>query len=505
MNGVVEPPLLQVEGVSKAFPGVQALQDVSLSVGAGEVLALIGENGAGKSTLMKILAGVHQPDVGVVRIDGREVQFATPAAALHGGVALIHQELNLCDNLSVAGALYLGRELRRGPLLRHAAMLRGCRQALQRVGLDVAPQRLVATLAPGQKQLLEIARALRGQARVLIMDEPTSSLTQTETERLFAVVGELRQQGTAVIYISHRLGEVRQLADRVVALRDGCFAGELQRGEIEHDRMVGLMVGRQLRQEAWQPSTPGRTVLAVEGLRTAAWPAAGVDFTLRAGEVVGIAGLLGSGRSELLRALFLADPPRAGRVTVDGAPLTGGGPAAAAALGLVLVPEDRKLQGLVLGMNVRENLSLATLRRRSFWIDGVYERQLCARSIQELGIATPSGEQPVASLSGGNQQKVVLGKWLAASPKVLLLDEPTRGIDVGARAEIYARLRQLAHQGLAILFVSSELEEVLSLADRVLVMHEGRLAGELARALLSEEAIMQLATGGRPAAALGAP
>jgi ribose transport system ATP-binding protein len=488
-------PLLEVDRVSKAFPGVQALQDVSLQLAAGEVLALIGENGAGKSTLMKILAGVHQPDAGEVRLDGERVGFGSPGAALLRGVALIHQELNLCDNLTVAGALFLGRELRSGPFLQLRAMAQQSRGALQRVGLDVDPGRLVATLAPGQKQLLEIARALRGRARVLIMDEPTSSLTSQETERLFAVVLELRAQGVGVIYISHRLGEVKLIADRVVALRDGKNAGELLRSEIDHDRMVALMVGRQLRGERRQAHAPGRTLLTVAGLRTRAWPEAEVGLSLCAGEVVGIAGLLGAGRSELLRALFGADPVLGGTIAVDGAPLRSHGPAQAAAAGLVLVPEDRKLQGLVLGMNVRENLSLPTLRRRGILIDGGYERQLARDSIAELGIATPGMEQVVQALSGGNQQKVVLGKWLAATPKVLLLDEPTRGIDVGARAEIYDRLHALAAAGLAVLFVSSELEEVLSLADRVLVMHEGRIAGCLPRALMTEAAIIALATG----------
>ncbi|HLQ37463.1 MAG TPA: sugar ABC transporter ATP-binding protein [Planctomycetota bacterium] len=488
-------PLLQVDGVAKAFPGVQALQDVQLVLQRGEVLALIGENGAGKSTLMKILAGVHRQDRGEVRLDGTPVLFATPGEALQHGIALIHQELNLCDNLTVAGAQFLGRELRRGPFLRRRAMDAAAVSSLARVGLDVEPWRLVATLAPGHKQLLEIARALRGQAKVLIMDEPTSSLTQQETERLFAVVGELRRQGQGIIYISHRLGEVKQIADRVVALRDGRNAGELARDAITHDRMVALMVGRQLRGDSRQAHAPGAIALAVAGLRTQARRHAAVTFTVREHEIVGIAGLLGAGRSELLRALFGADAPLAGMVQVGGRAVTPNSPAAAAAAGLVLVPEDRKLQGLVLGMNVRENLSLPTLRRRGVLIDRAYEQALARRCIGELNIATPDGEQVTGLLSGGNQQKVVLGKWLAAAPKVLLLDEPTRGVDVGARAEIYDRLHALAAQGLAVLFVSSELEEVLTLADRVLVMHEGRIAGELSREHMGEEAIIALATG----------
>jgi ribose transport system ATP-binding protein len=499
----VSAPLLEVRGVGKAFPGVQALDGVGFTLRAGEILALIGENGAGKSTLMKILAGVHRPDAGELRLEGQPVAIESPRHALDLGIALIHQELNLCDNLTVAGALFLGRELRRGPFLRSAAMAAAARPLLQRVGLDVETWRLVATLAPGQKQLLEIARALGADARILILDEPTSSLTATETERLFAVVRELRAQGKGIVWISHRLAEVTALADRVLALRDGKYAGELGRDEIDHDRMVAMMVGRQLRSEPRSPRPPGAVVLTVRGLRTAAFPAHAIEFTLRQGEVVGMAGLLGAGRSEVLRAVFGADRALAGEIRVGEVVLSGHGPAAAAAAGVVLVPEDRKLQGLVLGMTVRENLSLPTLARRGFAVDRRWERALCASSIEQLSIRTPSGEQTAGNLSGGNQQKVVLGKWLAAQPKVLLLDEPTRGVDVGARAELYARLDALAAAGLAILFVSSDLEEVLMLADRVLVLHEGRLAGELPRAAMSEESILGLAVG-RPAAGVGA-
>jgi ribose transport system ATP-binding protein len=492
---VTSAPLLEVRGIGKAFPGVQALQDVAFTLQRGEVVALIGENGAGKSTLMKILAGVHRADAGEVRIDGVATAFAAPRAALDAGIALIHQELNLCDNLTVSGALFLGRELRRGPFLRLRAMDGLARAALARVGLDVDPRRLVATLAPGQKQLLEIARALHADARILIMDEPTSSLTVTETERLFAVVRELRAQGVGVVYISHRLGEVQALADRVVTLRDGRNAGEIAGRDATHDRMVAMMVGRELGGGHRAPHAPGDVVLRVRGLRTQAWPDAAVDLELRAREVVGIAGLLGAGRTELLRALFGADRMLAGEIDCDGAPLRSHGPREAAAAGLVLVPEDRKQQGLVLAMAVRENLSLPTLRQHGVLVDRGYERGLCEATIRDLGIATPDGEQRAGALSGGNQQKIVLGKWLAAAPKVLLLDEPTRGVDVGARAEIYARLHALAEGGMAVLFVSSELEEVLTLADRVLVMHEGRIAGALDRRSMTEQAVMSLATG----------
>ena len=489
------PPVLEVVAIGKRFDGVQALRSVSLQLHAGEVVALIGENGAGKSTLMKVLAGVDQPDEGSLRLLGREVRFADPKAALAAGIALIHQELNLCDNLTVAGALFLGRELRRGPFLRKRAMDRQAVAALARTGLEVSPHRLVSSLAPGQQQLLEIARALHGRARVLIMDEPTSCLTDTETQRLYAVVRELKAQGTAIVWITHRMAEVLELADRVVALRDGEHTGEIAGADATHERMVAMMVGRQLRSQLRPAHPPGEVALVVRGLCTRAFPRASVDFELRCGEVVGIAGLLGSGRSELLRALFGVDRAVAGQITCCGVQLGGHDPADAVRAGLVLVPEDRKLQGLVLGMSVRENLSLATLRARGTFVDGAYERDLCVRAIADLAIATPHGEQRVAVLSGGNQQKVVLGKWLAAEPRVLLLDEPTRGVDVAARAEIYARLHELAGRGVAVLFVSSELPEVLALADRCLVMHQGRVEGELPRQRMSEAAILTLATG----------
>jgi ribose transport system ATP-binding protein len=491
---VTTAPLLAARGVGKAFGGVPALHEVAFHLHRGEVVALVGENGAGKSTLMKVLAGVHRPDAGTVELDGVPVELRSPREALARGIALIHQELELCDNLTVAGALFLGAELRRGPFLRTQAMAAATRPFLQRLGFDVSPHTPVAALSPGQKQLLEIARALRAKARVLIMDEPTSSLTQGEVDRLFVVVRELKAQGVGIVYITHRLGEVRAIADRLVGLRDGRNSGELAAAEATHERIVALMVGRTLTKTARTPHTPGAEVLRVRSLRTRAFPQHAVDFAVREREVVGIAGLLGAGRSELLRALFGADPAVAGTIEVGGVVLAGHGPAAAAGSGLVLLPEDRKHQGVVLGMPVDQNLSLPTLHRRGRWLDRRYERDLAVRSIAELQIATAGPGQLVGTLSGGNQQKVVLGKWLAASPKVLLLDEPTRGVDVGARAEIYARLHELAANGLAIVFVSSELEEVLQLADRVLVLQKGALTAELPRERMSEHAIMLAAT-----------
>jgi len=491
---------LTVRGISKSFPGVRALDRVDLDVRAGEVVAVIGENGAGKSTLMKILAGVQAADAGEMRIDGRAVRFAGPADAQRAGIALIHQELNLCDNLSVAANIMLGHEPRRGPFLAERALLDAADRALRRVGLDLDGRRPLAGLSIGQCQLIEIAKALSRAARLLIMDEPTSSLTQAEAERLFAVVGDLRAQGVAVVYISHRLSEVKALADRVVVLRDGRNAAELRGDEIEHGRMVAAMVGRDVdRFYQRRAHEPGYVALAVEGLRTSAWPQHPIHLKVRAGEIVGLAGLVGAGRSELLGTIFGVHPARGGQVRVRGHDLVLGDPRRAIAAGLVLVPENRKEQGLVLDFGVRANVSLPSMHRRAragMFVDDHAERRLAEDAVARLAIKAPHVDQSVGLLSGGNQQKVVLGKWLAVDPAVLLLDEPTRGIDVGSKAEIYALLHDLAGRGLAILLASSEMEEVMGVCDRVLVMHEGRITGELPRAAFSEQAILQLAVGG---------
>lgn len=492
------PELLEISGVGKSFPGVRALHDVSFSVGAGEVVAVLGENGAGKSTLMKILAGVQMPDTGSIRLEGASVQIHSVEEGLSLGIALIHQELNLATNLSIGANLFLGREpVKRGLIDEREIELRS-RKLLGRVGLDLDPATLVGDLSIGRQQLVEIAKALSTNARILIMDEPTSSLSQGETERLFGVVKDLRQNGVSILYISHRLGEVVELADRVVVLRDGENAGELARAEINHDRMVSLMVGRDLAQfYAHQPHPPGEVVLSVSGLRTPAHPSHGIDFELRAGEIVGMAGLVGAGRTELLETLFGITPAVGGTVIVEGVPRTLVNPRAAIAAGMALVPEDRKQQGLILEMAVADNISLASISRdqRAGFLNFAAERRITEEMTERMRIKTPSSRQIVRFLSGGNQQKVVLGKWLAMKPRILFLDEPTRGIDIGAKREIYALMEDLAKQGVAILFVSSELEEVIGMSDRALVMHEGRLAGALKREELGEESIMRLATG----------
>ena len=493
------PPLLEVQHVSKRFAGVRALHQVDLTVHRGEVHAVIGENGAGKSTLVKILAGILPPDSGEVRIDGRPVVIDSVQNGLQLGIALIHQELNLADNLDVAANIFLGREPRNLGLINTSRARREAARYLDLVGLQVAPATLVRQLSIGQQQLVEVAKALSIDARILIMDEPTSSLSQHETAQLFRVIAELRKRGVAIIYISHRLSEVNELADCVTVLRDGENAGRLERQEIEHDAMVRLMVGRDVSQfYARQPHKIGEPVLDVSGLVTPAWPAHALTFSLHAGEMLGVAGLVGAGRTELLRCLFGIDRPLSGEVRVAGNATNLRRSLDAIRAGIALVPENRKQQGLILEAAVRHNLGLPNLRRlrrACGFLNHRQEREDAGRMIAELNIKTPSDQQEVRYLSGGNQQKVVLGKWLDGQPRLLLLDEPTRGVDIGAKQEIYRLMERLANRGVAILFVSSEMEEVLSMSDRVLVMHEGRIRGELSREELTEEAVMRLATG----------
>ncbi len=490
---------VEVQTLSKSFPGVQALKDVSFILNSGEILAVIGENGAGKSTLMSILAGVQTPDTGTIKLEDKPIEIPSVQSALRLGIVLIHQELNLCDNLTVAANIYLGREPRTFGFINKSRLRDNAAQVLNRICLDCSPDTIVAELSIGHQQLVEIAKALSVDARILIMDEPTSSLSQHEANQLFAVVRDLRSKGISILYISHRLGEVKELADRVLVLRDGRVAGELSRDQIDHDRMVKLMVGREISGlYNREPNPPKAPMLEVSNLRTPAHPRHEISFSLSAGEIIGIAGLVGAGRTELLQTLFGITPAVGGIVHVNGDAITINSPHDAIAAGIALVPEDRKQHGLILEMPVRENISLPSLRRTKLagFLNFSAERDLSHRTIDDLAVRTPSDTQICQYLSGGNQQKVVVGKWLATNPKILLLDEPTRGIDIGAKQEVYKLMEQLAASGVAILFVSSEMEEILRLSDRTLVMHEGRLTGELPRASLTEESIMHLATGG---------
>ena len=491
--------LLEVRNIVKSFPGVKALQDVSFGIYPGEVIAVLGENGAGKSTMMKILAGVQEPDSGTILLDGKEVAPDSVDAAQKLGIALIHQELNLSDNLDVAANLFLGHEPRSFGVINFKKLYKDAQELLDRCGFRLDPRALVSDLSIGRQQLIEIAKALSLNARIIIMDEPTSSLSAHETDQLFGVIRDLKARGIAVGYISHRLVEVKEVADRCVGLRDGRFVGELAKSEISHDSMVKLMIGRDLAQRfPHKALPPGEVVMEVKSLHTPQHPKYPISFSLRGGEIVGIAGLVGAGRSELVNTLFGYTPPVSGTVTIKGNEVSLKQPRTAIAAGIALVPEDRKQQGLILDMTVRENTSLAVLDRTAK--AGVYstseEKRVTRSMIDRLRIKTPSDQQVVKFLSGGNQQKVVLGKWLASDPAVLMLDEPTRGIDVGAKREIYLLMDELAQRGVAVLFVSSELEEVLGMSDRILVMHEGEMAGELSKGQMSEEAVMQLATGG---------
>lgn len=489
---------LQVESVSKRFPGVIALDNVSLTLHSGEVLSVIGENGAGKSTLMKILAGIQPPDEGRILIDGVEKKIDSVVAAQENGISLIHQELNLCENLGVGANIFLGREPKKFGFVDREKIRREAAVYLEQVGLDVSPDTLVGDLTIGQQQMVEIAKAVSTNARIVIMDEPTSSLSQRETDNLFEIIRSLNSRGVSIVYISHRLSEVQTLSDRVVVLRDGNNAGELAKHEISHQAMVEKMVGRELNNYYARNSKPrDNRVLEVEGISTFAYPHREVSFKIRAGEIVGIAGLVGAGRTELLTTLFGITPSKRGVIRIDGKAVNVVDSQTAMQNGIGLVPEDRKAQGVVLPMSVRENTSLPTLKglTRFGFIDNTSENRLAEDMRERLGTKTPNVEQPVKFLSGGNQQKVVIAKWLALKPKLLLLDEPTRGVDVGAKQEIYKLMDELAQTGVAILFVSSDMEEVLGMADRIIVMHEGKIGGELEKSEFTEQAVMQLATG----------
>ncbi len=489
--------LLDVRSVSKRFPGVLALNGVSLTLSQGEVLAVIGENGAGKSTLMKILAGVETPDQGEIRIDGQSVKIESTGKAQKLGIALIHQELNLADNLDIASNIFLGREPQRFGFVDRPRLYADAQIYMTDVGLTCKSTTLVSDLSQGCRQLVEIARALSTQARILIMDEPTSSLSQGETEQLYKVVNQLRQRGVAIVYISHRLPEVQRLADRVAVLRDGSNAGFLTKGQITVDAMVSLMVGRTLERHVRTSYSHGEPLLELRHVRTPSFPKHEVSIHLCKGEIVGIAGLVGAGRTELLQVLFGITPALGGEVRLAGEALHLSSPRDAIKAGLALVPEDRKLQGVILEMSVGHNATLASLQRNSVggFLNAEREKKQAETITQQIRVKTPNLDQWVQFLSGGNQQKVVLSKWLSLKPRILLLDEPTRGIDVGAKQEVYTLMEEIASQGIGILFVSSEMEEVLRMSDRTVVMHQGRIVGELTRDQLSEEAVMHLATG----------
>ena len=493
--------LLELAGITKTYPGVTALDDVSLRVFRGEVLGLIGENGAGKSTLMKIIGGVAAPSAGTIRIDGRDHATMTVNEATRAGIAFVHQELNLFENLDVAANVFIGREMLTGGPLRlvaNRALHERVTPLLQRLGADFAADTPVETLSIAQRQLVEIAKALSIDARIIIMDEPTSSLTLSETERLLQVVADLKAHGVSIIYITHRLGEVVACADRVVVLRDGRTVGELARGDIDHGAMIRLMIGRDLKALYIPPkAAPRDGGCDLVDVATTAFPDRTLSLGVRHGEILGLAGLVGAGRTSLARTVFGIDRLLGGEIRLDGQKVRIRSPRDAIRLGLYLVPEDRKRSGLVLGMTIRENITLANLWRhaRMSLIDRQSEAEVAQAQVTSLSIKAPSSETLAVTLSGGNQQKVVLGKWLSMQPRVVIFDEPTRGIDVGAKNEIYMLIRALADSGVAIVMISSDMEEVIGVSDRVAVMHEGRISGVLERDQFSEYNVLRLAIG----------
>ena len=491
-------PAVRFERITRRFPGVQALTEVSLEIAAGSCHALCGENGAGKSTLGKILAGIHAPDAGRMFIHGREVRFASPHDALAAGVGMVHQELAFCENLSVAENLCLGDLPKRRGLLDRTEMARRAEAMLAEIGTTLDVWRQVGSLTIGQQQMVQIASAVSGGARIIVFDEPTSSLSQVEAERLYALIGRLTARDVACIYVSHRMPEVFQLCDTVSVLRDGQHVGTRPITNLSEQELVQMMIGRPLAEYA---PPPAGVVLGDEVLRVEHLSSPGkfedISFTLRAGEVLGIAGLVGAGRSELAQAIFGLDPVRQGDMKIAGRPVRVDTPASAIAHGIGLVPEDRKRQGIVPQESAMHNLSLAILKRlsRLSWLRRREERAVSTDYFNRLRVRAPSPDAVVAGLSGGNQQKIVLARWLAANSRVLILDEPTRGVDVGAKAEIHALIGDLAAQGAAILLISSELPELLSLSRRILVLRAGRAAGELPREVATQDVLLRLMAG----------
>jgi ABC-type sugar transport system ATPase subunit len=490
--------LLTVTDVSKSFPGVRALRRVSLSVRRGEVHALVGENGAGKSTLMNILSGVYEKDSGSLKFDGKEMVVHRPLDSQRLGISIIHQELNLVPHFSVAENLFVGWEKRRARFfLDKRRTTEDARALLSRVGLDVDPGTPVMRLSLAQRQLVEVAKALATNAQLIVMDEPTSSLSAAEIQRLLDIIGELRAGGVAVVFISHKLQEVFAIADRITVIRDGEVIRTFEAGQCAEGELIQLMVGRAVADVyPRRESVVGDVFFEVRGFSRKG-KFTDVSFSLRRGEILGISGLVGSGRSEVLESVFACDPRDSGEVFLDGARVEIRSPRDAIALGIGLVPEDRKLKGLLLGMAVRSNVSIASLGKvsRLGFLDFAAERTGVAAYVKQLSIKVADDTQQVLRLSGGNQQKVVLSKWFAIRPRVLLVDEPTRGVDVGAKKEIYTLLRDLTRQGVSVVMVSSELPEILGMSDRILVMHQGAVKGEVPAGEATQHGLLSMSLG----------
>lgn len=493
--------LLEIKDISKGFPGVQALQGVTLELSRGEVLALVGENGAGKSTLMKILSGIYARDSGTIKVDGRDVHISNPRDAQELGISIIHQEMNLLPHLTVAQNIFIGRDPRIGPFLKERALREQTKELLDRLGIALRPNDVVGSLTVAQQQMVEIAKALSFEStKILIMDEPTSAISMAETQVLFRLIKSLREQGVGIVYISHRMEELRQIADRVTVLRDGRYVGTRNMDEVTDEEIITMMVGRELAAYADTRQQPLRgaddVVLSVRGLSTPSL-LKDVSFDLHKGEILGFAGLMGAGRTETARAIIGADPISAGEIVVNGQVRKISGPEVAVRHGIGYLPEDRKRHGLMLEQDVNFNSLMSALKKVTNALGFLLfrkETQITDQYIESLSIKTPSGKARVKNLSGGNQQKIVIAKWLARDCDILIFDEPTRGIDVGAKEEIYKLLQELSDQGKALIVISSELPEVLRLAHRVVVMSEGRVTGQLDNEEADQESVMKLAT-----------
>ena len=498
MDPIAPSPILEMRGIAKQFPGMRALDGVDFRAFPGEVMALMGENGAGKSTLMKILCGAYPRTAGEIVFQGKPLDIRGPRDAQLKGISIIYQELNLVQELSIAENIFLGREpVTRLRKIDGARLNAGAQQLLTRLGVQASPKTRVGALSVGQQQMVEIAKALSFDARIIIMDEPTGALADAESESLFRVIRELRASGKAVIYISHRLKEVFALSDRVTVLRDGRLVGETPTAKLTEDSIIEMMVGRRLTEQyPHVEATPGPVRLAVEDLRTRF--TRGATFAVRAGEILGVTGLMGAGRTELALALFGALPSSQGTIVLDGKPYRPRSPHHAVSRGLAYVSEDRKRRGLILGLSIKANITLPVLKRFQrilFWLSDRAARIAARGYVDQLAIRSSSERQAVLHLSGGNQQKVSIAKWLITAPKVLILDEPTRGVDVGAKHEIYTLMNKFKQDGLAIIMISSEMPEILGMSDRIMVMHGGGVAGVLPRGAADQEAIMRLAIG----------
>ncbi|AQM61045.1 sugar ABC transporter ATP-binding protein [Clostridium baratii] len=495
----LKKPMLKMEGVSKSFPGVKALDNVNITAYGGEVTALMGENGAGKSTLMKILSGVYTKDEGKIYLQGEEANIHGIKSAEELGVTIIHQELSIINNLTVAQNIFLGNEkVNKFGKINKKLMIERSKMFLEQIGCDVDPNELAGNLNVGEKQMVEIAKALTKNAAVIIMDEPTTALTEVETKSLFKVIENLKQKGLAIIYISHRMEEIFAICDRVEVLRDGKYAGNAKIADIDNDKLITMMVGRKIEDQfPYREVKKGNIILDVKDLSSKAG-VKNANFEVREGEILGIAGLMGSGRSELAKTIFGAYKKTSGTVLINGKELNGGSIREAIKNGICYLSEDRKKEGCVLGQSVSDNMTISNLNsyeNKLFKLDKKKEASDVNDYINKIRIKTPSPNQYIKNLSGGNQQKVILAKWLLTKPEVLIIDEPTRGIDVGAKKEIYELLNELKESGKAIIMISSDMPEVLGISDRILVMSEGKITGELSRDEATQEKIMKLAVG----------